>query len=338
MLMYTHALTLTLLASANFAAAPSDRTLGNTSLTNAAVTFTRPDGHYVILKHGSVTAVVVDNTQVDNADLPGHRRGYNGVASITHASRPQNLFVPAYAGLNFEHIHDGTTAGLRDKFEPRRFPMELRVIDLYTVEVYQPPTANFQLESCGRYRLLSDGVIEYAFECIPRAESFSKGFIGLFWASYIQQPEDGAIHFMGRYAHAGSAADEWIRAVSPRHGVQAIHPPAHVMRFADVDRDFPLTLVNPRNRSEYVATQPWYFGVTHGMAWAQMFRARDRIQLVQSPSGGGRGNPAWDFQWFIHDYQVDRPYGFVMRAACLPYESHRQVEAATRRHRAVLNP
>ena len=45
-------------------------------------------------------------------ELPGHRAGYNGVASLTHKRRPSNLFVAAYGGLNFEHIHDGTAADM----------------------------------------------------------------------------------------------------------------------------------------------------------------------------------------------------------------------------------
>ena len=100
------------------------------------------------------------------------------------------------------------------------------------------------------------------------------------------------------------------------------------------DPDFPLTLVF--NRSKYRYAEPWYFGVSHGMAFVQIFRPKDEIRLSQSPSGGGPGNPAWDFQYFIADYKLGRRYQMVMRAMYLPFESPQQVEKATARHRAAL--
>jgi hypothetical protein len=182
--------------------------------------------------------------------------------------------------------------------------------------------------------LLEDGTIEYTFECIPRAGGYRNGYIGLFWASYIHQPESGAIFFKG-HRRGERGPGRWIEALSPAHGTNSTHGPSAFPQLPRVEPDFPLTLVN--HPSEYVYTEPWYFGVSQGMAYALMFRRQDRIWMAQSPSGGGSGNPAWDFQWFIADYRVGEAYGFVMRAALLPFESPEQIERETRAHREALN-
>lgn len=304
-----------------------------TTLSRGDVAFQVPDKPYHILSRGDVEIVVVNNEAVNDAVLPGHRAGYSGIARMTHSQRPDNLFVPAYAGLNFEHIHDGTTQESAILFEPRHAPMELRVIDPFTVELYQPPTPHWGLESCQRFRLLEDGVIEIAFECIPRRDTYQNGYVGLFWASYIHRPESLDIHFIGRPDQA-VAGEEWVRGVTPSHGVRATHRSVTDTRDLQHDPDFPLTLVFGMSDLRY--TQPWYYGISRGMALVQMFRPQDEIRISQSPSGGGTGNPAWDFQFLVPDYRVGQRYQFVMRAAYLPFESPEQVTAATRRHREIL--
>ena len=305
-----------------------------TSLSNEAVRFDVPDKPYVVLHHGNVRAVVVDNRAVDDGVLPGHRDGYNGVASLTHARRHENLFVPDYAGLNFEFIHDGTPQERDVMFEPRRAAMELRTIDARTAELYQGPTPHWGLESCTRYHLLDDGTIEMTFECIPRRPAFANAYIGLFWASYIHQPESLDIHFQG-HGNDEPPTSRWIRGVTPAHGELSTHVGTDDQRVFARDAQFPMHyLIFSRSRYRYV--EPWYFGVSHGMAYVLMFRPADGVRLTQSPTGGGRGNPAWDFQFFIPDFKIGKRYQFVLRAMYVPYESHEQIERITSPHRKTL--
>lgn len=304
-----------------------------TSLSDPALKYRVAEKPYVILQRADVRAVIVDNREVNDAVLPGHRAGYNGVASLSHAKRRENLFFPAVAGLNFEHIHDGTVQDRRILFEPRNAPMELRIVDANTAELYQKPSPHYGLESCTRYRLLDDGAIEMSFECIPRRPAFTNGYVGLFWASYIHQPESLDIHFRGHGANDPPAA-KWIRGVTPAHGQLSTHLASDDRRQFAHDPAFPLTLVF--NLSNYRYREPWYFGVSHGMAFVQMFRPKDQIRISQSPSGGGKGNPAWDFQFLIPGYEVGRRYQMVMRAMYVPFESPEQIQRVSEPHRRAL--
>jgi hypothetical protein len=292
------------------------------------------DKPYVILERADVRAVIVNNQAVDDAVLPGHRAGYSGVASLTHRRQSRNLFVPSYAGLNYEHIHDGTVQPREILFEPRQAPMEIRQLDAYAAELHQMPTPHWQLESWLRYTLLKDGAIEMALECVPRARTFQNRYIGLFFASYIHQPESPDIHFRGRPAGDPASETRWIRGVTPEHGVRPTHLALDDQRDFPHDAQFPLSLVF--NLSDWRYSEPWYYGVCRGLAFVQMFRPQDRVRLSQSPSGGGDGNPAWDFQWFIPQYEVGTRYRFVMRALYLPFESTEQVGKAAAEHRAIL--
>ncbi len=201
-----------------------------TSLGNASVRYTVPDKPYVVLKHGGLEAVVVDNRAVDDTVLPGHRAGYHGIALLRHARQRRNLFVPAYAGLNFEDIHDGTVKPREVLFEPRHAPMELRVLNDRTADLYQAPTPYWGLESCMRYELLDDCMIELTFECVPHRDTFTNGCVGLFWASYIDRPESLDIHFRG-FSRGAEANAGWLRGVTPAHGTLATHRASPVVAF-----------------------------------------------------------------------------------------------------------
>ncbi len=305
-----------------------------TTLTDEWLRYRVPERPYVILERGPVQAVIVNNEPVNDGMLPGHLEGYSGVASLRYDDGP-NLFVNKYAGLNFEHIHSGTNWGREVLFEPRHHPMQVRVIDRHTVELYQEPTPHWKVESVHRYHLLPDGTIEMTFVCIPREATFENGYMGLFWASYIERPKEMGILFKGMREGEALSDARRLYTTTPSHGVEAMHPAWNDRRTFTYDPDFALTLVF--NRSGYVYSEPWFFGVSKGLAFAQMFDADDQIRFSQSPSGGGEGCPAWDFQYLVPDVEIGRRYGFKMRARLMPYDTFDQVIEDTAMHRKALN-
>jgi len=151
----------------------------------------------------------------------------------------------------------------------------------------------------------------------------------------MNAPKDKAIHIRGRDIGTAKTKTRWIRAVTPEHGVLSGHAPSSLLQLPNIDRDFPLTLVN--HPSKYIATEPWYYGVRNRFAYVQMFAERDHIWIVQSPSGGGNNNPAWDFQWFSKSANVDQVYGFKMRAGYVLYEDAEQLEQFAAPHLKELN-
>jgi hypothetical protein len=311
-----------------------------TSLSQGKGNWTKSTSAYAVLKRQDVEMTVVTNQAVDDEQLPGHRAGYSGIAQLRHSQRQANLFVPSYAGINYEHIHDGTTQSRDVLFEPRRAPMELRLINKHCVDLYQPPTPYFQLESCLRYELLPAGVVQMTLECIARKDTFSNGYIGLFWASYIHQPESLDIHFPG-WPNIGSQIKEIklpppiiIRGVTSGHGLKATHRSLQDRRQLKHDEDFPLSLVFGNSDHRY--SHPWYYGVSNGMGFAQIFRRSDNIRITQSPSGGGQGNPAWDFQFIVENYQVDKRYQMIMRAVYQPIKPQAKFLEVVRSHYQVL--
>src|SRR5258705_1498530 len=58
-----------------------------------------------------------------------------------------------------------------------------------------------------------------------------------------------------------------------------------------------------------------------------LFRDDDLVRFTQSPSGGGDGNPAWDFQWFIEKPEKDRAYRLAYRAVWKPWAGREDVIA-----------
>lgn len=262
---------------------------------------------------GDLTAVIGDN-----AAFEGHRAGYNGVWSLQHRSERRNLFVPAVAGLNLEHIFDGDKAdsdnARRIFFEPRNAPMNFRRVSDLEAELHQPPTPTYHLESWSNFRLAAPHYIDFTFRCRPTQHVFAHGYIGLFWASYINAPLDKSIYFRNGSAWQQLCTQQHNDESTVRHRDDAVD-----LRFS---KNQPNSLY--RNLSPLRFETPFYYGLFHDHVYILMFDRTAGIRFTHSPSGGGTNqkeettNPAWDFQYIVPKYEVNSDYRFRARVAYRP--------------------
>lgn len=272
------------------------------------------------LKCPAFTAVIGDNGAAGD-----HGGGYNGVFRI-EAPGVRTPFVPLYAGLNLEHYFDARPRPEERTvlFEPRNAPMTCTRIDDRTVELYQPETPFYGVESRTRFRIADPYYIEVTFTCIPHKPV--EGFLGCFWASYINAPEDKSIYFLAEGATTG--APKWTQFCTQQHNRDSTVLPGG----AKDDITFqpgPGMLYN--NLSPLRYGEPFFYGRVDGMVVICMFERGANVRLAHSPSGGGKTadgtdtNPAWDFQYLVPGAEVGVEYHLRMRMAFKPWAGRADV-------------
>ena len=268
-----------------------------------------------VLKAGELTATIGDNSGTDT-----HRPGYNGVWSLQHAAADRSLFVPGIAGLNLEHIVNGTPLDNDDLFfEPRRAPMTLRQLDETSCELHQPATPATHVESRTRFVLQPGGILDMHFKCWPREHLFPHGYLSLFWASYINAPQDRSMYFLGS---PDGQLSGWCQLCTQFHNDQSTVLHRDDQYTATFDPDIRTALF--RNFSRLRFDRPFFYGRFDDLTWLVLFSSADGIRLTHSPSGGGFNpalrshNPAWDFQFLIREPKVNQSYGFSVRTILLP--------------------
>jgi hypothetical protein len=279
---------------------------------------------------GDLTAVIGDN------EVYGDRRyGYNGIHRLVHRTKPDaSLF--GVAGINLEHIFDGdkdlrNLAGDRKIFfEPRNHPMELRQLSPVEAELHQPSTPAFFLESWMRFKLVAPHYVDFTFRCRAHQHVFTHGYLGLFWACYINAPENKSVYFKDQQG--------WVQLCTQAHNNQS------TVRHIDDKLELAFTPVPEqtlyKNFSDLRYRDPFfygYFGTSH--IFALMFERAEGIRFSHSPSSGGAPsypNPAWDFQFIVPNCEVRRDYGYRARAIYRERCSREEIEKEFRDWRASL--
>ncbi len=264
-----------------------------------------------------------------------HRAWYNGVFDLLSPDCPETPFVPFFSGLNLEHYFDGRTASEERAilFEPRSAPMEFRRINSTTAELHQAATPVYGVESTTRFELHDPYYLDMQFRCIPRKPDLDGNFLGVFWASYINDPEDKSIRFLA----AESTLDKpvWVQFLTQQHNRDSTVRNEADSAEIKFDTKKP-TLWNNISPLRYSA--PFFYGRFRNMVLIYIFRPDTRIRFSHSPSGGGttKGgdgeNPAWDFQLIIPDYKVGEEYQLKARLVYKPWKDRKDVLLEVRRY------
>lgn len=254
-----------------------------------------------------------------------HRAGYNGVHSLLGPRQHRSAFVPEYAGLNLEHYFDGFQDARASEhyFEPRRAPMQFHLLTDRTALLYQPPTPFWGVESWTTFTVREPFYVDMVFRCVARKRIFGKGCLGAFWASYINRPESKAIHFLGRRSVKDNP--RWLSHESPSHGQQSsvrhVRDRVRLPLHPGVERFMYASMAPLRYE------RPYYYGICRGYMMLFMFDCDHVLRFSHSPSGGGPGNPAWDFYMLVPHYRLGEEYRLRARLCYKPFVSRRDVAA-----------
>jgi hypothetical protein len=270
----------------------------------------------ITIENNNLKVVFVDNEALGSR----HRAGYNGIAELYHRYQNTSIFVPEYAGFNLEHVFGGDS--LVQLFEPRRHPMKLYRRGEKEIVLHQEATPLSGVESLTTFQVNGPDYIDIVFECIfHNDEFFRHGYAGLFWASYIHKPNDKKIYFKGN--GEGQQQTTWVATYSEKHGLNSTHRSRkdnHKFFFAN---NFNASLAS--HFSTYRYSDPYYYGRFGNMVLAFLFDSKEIIRFSQSPTGGGRDSPAWDFQYLIPSPNIGKKYSFRARMVYKPFVSEMDI-------------
>lgn len=275
----------------------------------AAILFAQPEGvkgdDYGQLNTHTFKAVVGNN-----ASLKSHRAWYNGIYSIHGAAESESPFVTDYAGWNLEHYFDARPMPEEQEifFEPRSAPMRFVHIDERSCELYQPQSPYWGVESWSRFTVGEPHYVDFDFACITHKEL--RGFLGVFWASYMNGPLNKGMYFL----REGSTLEspQWAQLVTQEHNRDSTvvgERDAGGITFEPGGR---VVLYNNFSPMRY--SVPFFYGRWREKVLIYIFEPQANVRLTHSPSGGGRTvdgtdtNPAWDFQFIVPNPEVGERY------------------------------
>jgi len=302
-----------------------------------------------------LAAVIPSGYVLTVGDLMGEWRGnnewglHNGASHLYSAQRPLlDAFVHG-GGLWCEH-----TMGMHDT--PNNFfacaagALPLTVNGHTITLTRQPQDDPWLVGMVLRYTMVAPHYVDLDVSLTPTdAAKFAPSGVAVFMsASYMATTLDPAINFRG--LTGPNQPETWIRAdaTQPDKLGHLYDTGGGIYTHLDA---FPLPVVKGNqayfNLNSFPwprFTQPFYFGRTQGMVWELMFDRgwtpvdEIRFPLFEFPIKGTTPqayNPAWDWQYVIHNVVAGQTYRYCGRAIWKPFVSQEDAQSEYDNWRAV---
>jgi hypothetical protein len=258
----------------------------------------------------------------DNSQSPRELSGIDALFNTKHAPG-YDAFDPetpgASAGLNFEHIISGHE-NAHNKFTPRHGPYTLHTLPdgRSVMLIRRAEDSPWKLASTLKYTVNEPHFIDFAFRCTAHDASLfgPRGYALLFFANYMNDVEDVALHFRGY--ESADAEESWITADAPPG-----HPDwnrggnyrARHARDLEYDDDVQFRLNTWSYDWPRIARPVYYGRARQGMVFILMFdrlhTARDQMRFsLYKFKVPKHPRPAWDFQYVIDRVESGEEYGF----------------------------
>ena len=273
----------------------------------------------VSVKHGDLAVMFRDNSD------PSRLSGIDTLINVEEAP-DYDAYDPgepgASAGLNFEHIISGHE-NPNNRHTPRHGKyMLIREPGGHSVTlVRRPEDSPWRVASTFRYTVKAPYYIDFDFRCTSRDASLfgTRGYALFFFANYMNDVEDVAIHFRGHKSADGP--EEWISTNAPKAHPDWNGGGSYRALLAD-DLKYDDNLRHRLNHWSYDwprIARPFYYGrAKHGMTLILMFdrlvSERDQIRFsLFKFKLRAHPRPAWDFQYVVNRVESNTEYGFCGR-------------------------
>jgi hypothetical protein len=300
----------------------------------------------------------------DNAALGVHCPGYNGIASLIPRGMGNNLFVPMYAGLNYETIW---LTGLppyphhnRSLFEPRCEPMQIAEATADHVVLVQPETSHAHVSAKITFSVEEPHYLHQGIELVFHrrfCEKTVKCAFRSLWASYIHMPADRHVYVKldptspverdwAGVTKEDHATPEFLVRLLPEH--PELTPAEHLAAMAS-QAPRPDGQVPQRQASPFLPPMVLpaildgplhaYYGFCRGdLLVLKMFRQPERFRFAYSPCGAGKEpawNPAWDYVLALDDLKLETVYRWDLCLVVKPYAGRADIGQEILRYREV---